>query len=396
MKFSVAIPCYNRLELLRGAFYTVKKQDFSNWELCIFDNASKKDIPNFIKEVNDSRVRYKRSDEFLPVTESWNSAISMATGDYVILIGDDDGLTPKYFSRLIPLIEQFQYPEVIYSPFYQFWHPEVAPWDPKGYVIEIKNGFFFVEAKEPFLLKREHAIAAVEGSLTLHRNFSYNIQAFVFHRSLLEEMQKDGDIFRSPFPDYYMANVAMAKSKSTLIIPDPMCIAGVSKASVGYTIYNGLENKFIEILNTDLSKDSLFQEIKNLILPGTLYDTKYVLSMEYVVRYLSSFIVSKFSYGRYRRLQIYERLLKNQKENKKLLEIDYWDQLIIIEKIWAYFLFILMKIKKYQIFYFRRLINRIFSKLTAHSFNSLVRKCDKKQYKEITEVFDALQEGSLK
>ena len=43
----------------------------------------------------------------LPVTDSWNSAIDLATGDYVVFLGDDDGLAPRYFSRIEAVIREF-------------------------------------------------------------------------------------------------------------------------------------------------------------------------------------------------------------------------------------------------------------------------------------------------
>ena len=242
MKFSVVIPCHDRLELLQEAIYTVLQQDWTDWELVIFDNASKSELVDFMKGISDPRVRFTRSEEFLSVTDSWNRAIDMATGEYIIFLGDDDGLTPNYFSRIAPIIEKFNKPEIIYSSFYQFMHPGVAPWAPGGYVAEIKNGFFFVGQKDPFLLSTEQAFKAVKGSVGLRRNFTFNIQAFIFSQVFLRRLKQDGPIFQSSFPDYYIANVAMAKSKSVLVLPEPMSIAGVSKVSVGYALFNGLED----------------------------------------------------------------------------------------------------------------------------------------------------------
>jgi hypothetical protein len=55
------------------------------------------------------------------------------------------------------------------------------------------------------------AMKAVNGSLGLRRNFTFNIQGFAFSRKFLGELQADGAVFRSPFPDYYLANVVFAK-----------------------------------------------------------------------------------------------------------------------------------------------------------------------------------------
>src|SRR5438094_6813362 len=132
MHFSVVIPTHNRLHLLRDALETIRRQSYSDWEVVVFDNASRDPIREHVISLNDERIRYARSEKFLPVTSSWNEAISRATGEYVVLLGDDDGLVPHYFNRLKEIIDIFNTPEVVYNNIYQFWHPGVAPWEPLG------------------------------------------------------------------------------------------------------------------------------------------------------------------------------------------------------------------------------------------------------------------------
>ena len=105
--------------------------------------------------------RYERSDEFLPKTSSWNRAIDLARGDYITLIGDDDGLVPNYFEKLGDLVARFDHPNVVYSSVYQFLRPAVAPRERAGYVVELRNAFFFQNRSEPFLLNPEAAQRAV-------------------------------------------------------------------------------------------------------------------------------------------------------------------------------------------------------------------------------------------
>ena len=138
MLFSIVIPTRNRLDLLADAVETIRYQDGPDWELLIFDNASSEPVSQLREHVGDPRIRCERSDEFLPVTDSWNRAMAMARGDYVTLLGDDDGLAPGYFKRIHRLVERFNRPELIYSAIYQFMQPGVAPWAPEGYVSDLK------------------------------------------------------------------------------------------------------------------------------------------------------------------------------------------------------------------------------------------------------------------
>jgi len=335
--FSVVIPTHDRLDLLRDAVETVLRQDFPEWELVIFDNASKDDIAGYVKSVSDQRIRYERSDDFLPVTDSWNRAIDLATGNHVTLLGDDDGLTPGYFTKLSRIIEEFGSPDVLYSAIYQFMHPGVAPWERRGYVADVKNGFFFVGRQTPFLLSAKEASKAVHGSIGLRRNFTFNQQAFCVRRDFLQRLRQDGPVFRSPFPDYYFANIAFAKARTIVAIPDPMSIAGVSKASYGYMLFNELEEQGAEFLNTKLASDPLYAEVEKFLLPGPLYNTNYVVTMEHVSRYARDFLLCGVAFGRYRRLQIYRTLSANRGGIGRTTPTGslLWTRLTLSEKLWA-------------------------------------------------------------
>ncbi len=303
--FSVVIPTHNRLELLRDALSSISAQSGQNWECVIFDNASEAPVAEYVSSLDDPRIRCERSDEFLPVTSSWNHAIDLAGGDYVTLIGDDDGLTPNYFNKLADLITTFNHPNVVYSSLYQFFHPAVAPWESAGYVEELRNGFFFHNRSEPFFLNPQAAQRAVAGSLTLRRNFGFNMQAFTFSRTFLNEVRTDGGVFHSPFPDYYLANVAMGIGRTIAISPEPLVIAGVSRASFGFTLFNQLEEKGAALLNAEVREDGLYSACEPRLLPGPAYNTNYVVTMEHVARRLGGRAPAPVDYQRYRRLQIY-------------------------------------------------------------------------------------------
>ena len=86
MKFSVLLPTRNRLEYLRYAVETVRRQDYDNWEIIVSDNDSAEDIRGFVDALADDRIVYLRTGSFVPVTENWNNALSHSTGDYVVML----------------------------------------------------------------------------------------------------------------------------------------------------------------------------------------------------------------------------------------------------------------------------------------------------------------------
>jgi glycosyltransferase involved in cell wall biosynthesis len=79
----------------------VLRQSYQNWELVVADNFSSDDVSGYVGSLSDTRIIYIRSDNFLSVTDNWNRALQVASGQYVIMLGDDDGLTPGYFERIL-------------------------------------------------------------------------------------------------------------------------------------------------------------------------------------------------------------------------------------------------------------------------------------------------------
>lgn len=396
MKFSVVIPTHNRLDLLKDAIETVRRQDHGDWELVVFDNASTDDIAGHVAGLSDARIRYMRSDDFLPVTDSWNRAIALgAAGDYVVFLGDDDGLAPRYFSRIAAIIEKFHSPEVLYCALYQFMHPGVMPRAPGGYVAQVKDGFFFVGRDTPFPLDRKDSQKAVSGSIALQRNFTFNIQAFAFSRGILARLREDGPIFRSPFPDYYLANIALAKARSVVVVPVPMSIAGVSKASFGFTLFNQLEEKGAQLLNAKLAADPLYPEVERFLLPGPLYNTNYVLTMEHVTRYAREFVDCSVDYARYRRLQILAVLsagggrLSRTTNGKEL-----WSKLTAPEKLWASAMAVPLLLGRLVGLggLMPRVLRRLFSPYGFHHKQVVL---DRGSFTRLIQIFEALQQGAF-
>src|SRR5262249_35001366 len=79
VKVSVLIPTRERLEYLRYAVESVRRQTFSDWEIVIADNASSEDIGGYVDSLGEPRIVYRRSETPLPVTENWNVALDAAT-----------------------------------------------------------------------------------------------------------------------------------------------------------------------------------------------------------------------------------------------------------------------------------------------------------------------------
>lgn len=93
-KISIILPVYNPpLELLDQAIQSVRDQLYPNWELCIADDASKsKAVIELLRqhETQDPRIRLILRAENGHISRASNTALSIATGEFVALLDHDD------------------------------------------------------------------------------------------------------------------------------------------------------------------------------------------------------------------------------------------------------------------------------------------------------------------
>lgn len=92
MKISIAIPTYNRLELLKVTMESVLSQSYSNFEVVVSDNNSDDGTVEYLKELSelDERVLVNVNDLNIGMVSNWDVCLEMASGDVFILLSDDD------------------------------------------------------------------------------------------------------------------------------------------------------------------------------------------------------------------------------------------------------------------------------------------------------------------
>ena len=302
VKFSVLLPTRNRLDLLRYAVESVIRQDYSDWEVIVADNCSNEDVAGYVAGLNDSRIRYFRTTASIPVTDNWNFALGQSTGDYVVMLGDDDCLLKGYFRLLSQVIKQFSSPDFIYTDAFQYAYPGVIPGHPRGF-LQIGHATFLKEPGEPFLLPRKDALKAVENSLRFRVTFGFNMQHFLVSRSLITQLESAGPFFQSPYPDYYAGNAMFLKANRILIVPKPLVVIGISKKSFGFYYANDRESEGVDFLN-NASPENIPEYLKSVVLPGSEMNTSWLAAMQILKMNYSDDIPVDVDYRRYRLLQI--------------------------------------------------------------------------------------------
>ncbi len=98
--FSIVVPLYNTPKIfLNEMIKSVLNQTYEKWELCIADGSDAEH--NYVEAIcqkyvmKDSRIRYKKLEKNLGISENTNACLQMATGNYIGLFDHDDLLHPS-------------------------------------------------------------------------------------------------------------------------------------------------------------------------------------------------------------------------------------------------------------------------------------------------------------
>lgn len=114
---TVAIPTYNRKELLRATIESVLQQEDVNFELIVCDNASTDGTPEVVESIGDSRLRVIRSPTNVGLIANFNRALASGTAPFVTVLHDDDLLRPKSLALRSELLRSDDAMVVAYSDY---------------------------------------------------------------------------------------------------------------------------------------------------------------------------------------------------------------------------------------------------------------------------------------
>lgn len=116
---SIITPVFNPpIWALNKCIQSVLNQTFSDWEWCVADDAStdSKVVAALTKlAASDSRVKLVRRDENGGIIAASNSALSLATGEFVALLDHDDSLTFNALETVAHVISNDDTVDYIYT-----------------------------------------------------------------------------------------------------------------------------------------------------------------------------------------------------------------------------------------------------------------------------------------
>ncbi|MBR3093223.1 MAG: glycosyltransferase family 2 protein [Bacteroidaceae bacterium] len=140
MKFSILIPAYKE-KYFNDCLESVFALDYEDYEVIVLNDASPEDLDSIVESYSDNpRLRYFKNNNnigILNLVDNWNKCLSLAKGDYVICIGDDDRLLPCCLSEYDKLIHLF---------------PQLAVYHGWSEIIDEKGQFYDYQMPRPLIV----------------------------------------------------------------------------------------------------------------------------------------------------------------------------------------------------------------------------------------------------
>lgn len=249
---SVLMPTYNSpLNFLALAIESVQSQVYSNWQLCIADDASSdKSVQAFLKDVaaKDSRISIVLREKNGHISESSNSALSVAKGEWVALLDHDDLLHPLALYELVSALQLRPQANIVFS--------DEDKVDAQG----VRFGPYFKCEYNPELMWAQNMISHLG----------------CYRKSVLEQIGG----FRKGFEgsqDYDLALRVIQLSQTSQIVHIPKVLYHW-RAIVGSTALAPSEKPYAEIA----SRKALKEHLAHIGLAGTVTESPEVSSMNRV------------------------------------------------------------------------------------------------------------------
>jgi glycosyltransferase involved in cell wall biosynthesis len=225
LRFSIVIPTRERAATLYHSLRTCLSQQFDRFEVIVSDNAGSPATRAVVESFASPRMRYVRTPRLMAMCSNWDFAVGHAEGEFVFVLGDDDGLLPHALVELDRFITTHDARAVRWTAAYYTWPDHAVPGVGNYLRVPLARGARYVEARP--------AIAEV---IAFRRCYStlpmlYNS---VVHRDLIDTLRKrSGRVFSHRIPDVYSGFAVAAAAGGYWSLDTPMSVSGQSGQSTG-------------------------------------------------------------------------------------------------------------------------------------------------------------------
>lgn len=114
LKFSIIICTYNMADMIENAINSILEQDFENYEIIVFNDASKDNTIELIENIKSKKIKLINSKKNIGLGAARNEAVKKARGEFILYLDADDTLYEKTTLTKINKVLEKEDPDLAY------------------------------------------------------------------------------------------------------------------------------------------------------------------------------------------------------------------------------------------------------------------------------------------
>lgn len=226
---SVVIATKDREPYCIAAIDSILAYNDDRIEITIADNSATTQVKEYVEQLKHPAIKYTYDGGPVSSIDNFNRATALATGEFAIMIGDDDTILPNCVA-IAAWMKQNNVDAVSSNVYVQYFWPTTQA---SGKGLLIIPTFSRITEK---INNRKNLNALFKGGILEYH--SYNLPKFyhgIVRKSKLDAVkQKRGDFFGGLSPDIYSAVSLALVIEKGYIFDFPLSIAGVCKTSTSF------------------------------------------------------------------------------------------------------------------------------------------------------------------
>ncbi len=237
IKYSIIIPARNGAQYLSYCVKTIISQDYTDYELIISDDHSTDGTDAYLSTLVHPRVKIIHPPEELSMTEHWEWALARARGEWLMFVGQDDGLQPYFFrlaDRLTGIAQKADLRTIMSERAYFFWPGCESVYGDIAVGYHARNSVKIHNC----LYGATKALFGLQSYFNLPEMYTTSL----FHRDIISEakQKQHGRLLSTHPQDANLAAIACSLENRYLMSYIPLGWVGSSLRSAGLAIsFNG-------------------------------------------------------------------------------------------------------------------------------------------------------------
>lgn len=230
---SIVIPTKNRQRYCLSAIQSILNLNNPDIQIVIQDNSTNENLRNQIPQLDSRILKYSYIPGVLSFVENFNNAIDAADGEYLCIIGDDDGINPEIV-RATEWAKQHHIDCLVGNVEANYrWDNTGAPDTFFTKMTDNTLTMTHFNGKAKRVNIEESLIKLMKNGCTNYLDYDFpKLYHGIVRKTALQKLkQQTGSYLKGLSPDIY-ASIALACTIDELIVIDyPLTIPGVCNES---------------------------------------------------------------------------------------------------------------------------------------------------------------------